>query len=420
MKHSILSLLTFIFSLFTLSVAHAQGVSDALKNFSRSASNAVSVAESEQAKQEAFNREATALEKKVNIKKLSAQEIEQLFQYGGLNLERYTRQWLEPMLAEKAAKQSDMAFLRWKYMPENDGFMHSDKETAALISFLNAKDLQAQLTDHPDYAQDVLAALATMKDANWHTDGFSAAVVKMLDCSLSETATLDCVKAFNSIARVDSISKDERETVRKACLNQYNTLLAKLEIPRKQKICREQIAFLEGPFACGTLVGGKAPQLDIIRAFKQVGDSITTPELKSLNDFKGKVIMLDFWGTKCVPCIQSFPEMAELQSHYEGKDVVIIGVTSLQGYFADMVNHRTIQCRNNPEKELGCFPDYMKSMGITWHIAVTEQDVMNTDYGVLAIPHVTIIDRDGVVRHNAVNASNEEKIRLIDELLENK
>lgn len=412
MKRSITIILAVLLSL----TAYSQE----LKDFCRSASNAVMTAETEQAKKDAFAKEAAVWEKKNNLDKLSAEQVEQIFLYGGLDLERYTRPWLEPMLTAKAAKDSRMAFLRWKFMPENDGFMHSDKETKALIAFLNAKDLQAQLTERPDYAQDILAALATMKDANWHTDGFSAAVVKMLDCSLSETATLDCVKAFNSIARVDSISKDERETVRKACLNQYNTLLAKLEIPRKQKICREQIAFLEGPFACGTLVGGNAPQLDIIRAFKQVGDSITTPELKSLNDFKGKVIMLDFWGTKCVPCIQSFPEMAELQKHFEGKDVVIIGVTSLQGYFADMVNHRTIQCRNNPEKELGCFPDYMKSMGITWHIAVTEQDVMNTDYGVLAIPHVTIIDRDGIVRHNAVNASNEEKIRLIDALLENK
>lgn len=412
MKRSITIILAVVLSL----TAYSQE----LKDFCRSASNAVMTAETEQAKKDAFAKEAAVWERKNNLDKLSAEQVEQIFQYGGLDLERYTRPWLEPMLTAKAAKDSRMAFLRWKFMPENDGFMHSDKETKALIAFLNAKDLQAQLTEHPDYAQDILAALATMKDANWHTDGFSAAVVKMLDCSLSETATLDCVKAFNSIARVDSISKDARETVRKACLNQYNALLAKLEIPRKQKICREQIAFLEGPFACGTLVGGNAPQLDIIRAFKQVGDSITTPELKSLNDFKGKVIMLDFWGTKCVPCIQSFPEMAELQKHFEGKEVVIIGVTSLQGYFADMVNHRTIQCRNNPEKELGCFPDYMKSMGITWHIAVTEQDVMNTDYGVLAIPHVTIIDRNGIVRHNAVNASNEEKIRLIDALLENK
>lgn len=390
---------------------------EAVKELCRNASNAIMTATAEEAKQAAFDEQTALWEKKNDVKQLTAEQVEMMFQFGGLPLEKYSRRWLEPMLAEKATKQSDMAFLCWKYMPENDGFIHTDKEVRALITFLSASDLNAQIESHGGYAQDVFAALATMKDANWHTEGFTQAVENLLKCNLSESATLECVKAFNSIARVDSISSDERNAIRKACLNQYNKLLAKLEIPRKQKICREQIAFLEGPFACGTLVGGKAPQLHYLRVFKEQGDSIGTVDVKTLDDFKGKVVVIDFWGTKCVPCIQSFPEMAELQKHFDGKDVVILGVTSLQGYFADMPNHRTIQCRNNPEKEMGCFPPYMKQNGINWHIAITEENVMNTDYGVLAIPHVTIIDRDGNVRHNAVNATNEEKIKLVENLL---
>lgn len=399
--------------------AFAGTIDDAIKDLCRNANNAIQMAATEEQKQEAFNKQATEWEKKNSLQKLNAQQVELLFQYGGLTLDKYTRKWIEPMLEAKAAKQSDMAFLRWKYMPENDGFMHSDKETTALIAFLDSKDLHSQLESHPDYAMDILAALATMKDANWHTEGFTSAILKLLGCSLSETATMDCVKAFNSIARVDNIDNDERESVRKACLAQYSKLLPNLDIARKQKACKEQIAFLEGPFACGKLIGGKAPALHFTRVFKQEGDSVSIVALKTLDELKGKVVMIDFWGTKCVPCIQSFPEIAEIQKHFEGKDVVILGVTSLQGYFADMLNHRTIQCRNNPEKELGCFPDYMKSMNINWHIAVSEEDVMNTDYGVLAIPHVTIIDKEGIVRYNAVNADNDTKIKLIEELLTN-
>lgn len=390
---------------------------DAIKDLCRNASNAIMTATTDEAKQSAFDQQVATWEKKNNVRQLTAQQVEMLFQYGGLPLEKYSRAWIEPVLAEKAAKQADMAFLRWKYMPENDGFMHSEKETLALIDFMNAKDLQAVLTDHPDYAQDIFSSLSTMKDANWHTVGFADAVCNVLKCNLSEAATIDCVKAFNSVARVDSISKESRDAVRVACIAQYKNLLSTLEIPRKQKICREQIAYLEGPFACGTLVGSKAPALHFVRSFKMGTDSVGVSGIKSLDDLKGKVVMIDFWGTKCVPCIQSFPEMAEMQKHFDGKDVVILGVTSLMGYFADMPNHRTIQCRNNPEKELGCFPPFMKSMNMTWDIAISEEDVMNTDYGVLAIPHVTIIDRDGIVRHNAVNATNEEKIALIEELL---
>lgn len=409
-----------ILLLSALSVlAMAQGTpnDEALKTLCRDVNNMMSTAADEQARQATFDQQTAAWQKKYDLNKISADQVEMVFSYGGMNLDAYLRRWLEPTLLAKAAKHTDMAFLRWKFMPENNSFMHSDKETSALMTFLMAKDLQTQLTAHPDYAQDVFSALTTMKDANWHTDGFSQAVLRLLDCNLSEAAVMDCIKAFNSIARVDSIASDQREAVRKACLKQYNTLLAALDVPRKQKACRQQIAFLQGPFACGTLVGGKAPDLHFIRMFRETADSVAVIDKKSLDDFKGKVIMIDFWGTKCVPCIQSFPEVAELQKHFEGKDVVILGITSLQGYFNDLPNHRTVQCRNNPEKELGCFPDYMKAMGINWHIAVTEEDVMNTDYGVLAIPHVTIIDRNGLVRHNAVNADNATKITLIESLL---
>lgn len=390
---------------------------EALKSFCRDINNIMLTAADEKGKQDAFDSETAKWSKQYDISQASADQISMLFSYGGMNLDKYLRHWLEPVLSAKAAKQSDFAFLTWLHMPENDGFMHSDKEIQALMLFLNASDLKQQLQNHPDYAMEVLQAMATLKDANWNTDGFADAALRFAKCPLSEEAVMQVVKVFNSIARVDNIDASKREAIRLACLGQYEQLLSQLEVARKQKQCKEQIAYLKGPFACGTLIGGKSPELHFMRAYKQQGDSIATVELKGLTELQGKVILIDFWGTKCVPCIQSFPEMAELQNHYDGKDVVIIGVTSLQGYFADMPNHRTIQCRNNPEKEMGCFPPYMKQQGINWHIAISEENVMNTDFGVLAIPHVTIIDKKGNVRHNAVNADNAEKIQLIDALL---
>lgn len=404
--------------LLSLAASAAKRPTDeALKEFCRNANNALVAIADEAQKQAEFARMAADWEKTYSLQQITPAQVESVFQFGGIAMDKYLRVWLEPILESSAAKQTEMAFLRWKYMPENDGFMHTPKETTALIAFLNANDLDRVISSHADYSQDVFSALSTMKDANWHTDGFPTAVNRLLGCTLSETAAMECVKAFNSIARVDSIETAQRETIRLSCLSQYKSLLAKLDVPRKQKACREQIAYLEGPFACGKLIGAQAPQLHFLRVFHQEGDDVVTCDIPTLESLRGKVVMIDFWGTKCVPCIQSMPEIAELQKHFEGKDVVILGVTSLQGYFADMQNHRTIQCRNNPEKELGCFPPFMKQMGINWHIAISEEDVMNTDYGVLAIPHVTIIDRKGNVRHNAVNASADEKIELINALL---
>lgn len=406
------------FFAFAVLAAQAKKITDeSIKSFCRDVNAAIMTVATDDAKQAKFDDEAKKWGQVNELNQITDEQVEALFDAGGMTLDKYMRRWLEPILAQRAETDASFAFLQWKYMPENDGFMHSDKEIAALMRFLNDDGLQQQIDRHPAYTQEVMEALSTMKDANWHTQGFPEAVIRMMQSKLPESSVMECVKAFNSVARVDVIDATYRETIRKACVSQYEMLEKSLENARKQKTCRENIKYLNGPFACGTLVGSLAPELHFLRAFKQEGDEVANPAIKTLADLKGKVVLLDFWGTKCVPCVQAFPEMAALQKHFEGKDVVILGVTSLFGYFVDTPNHRTVQCRNNPEKELNCFPAYMKGMDVNWTIAVSEEDVMNTDFGVLAIPHVTIIDREGKVRHNAINVDNEEKIKLIEELL---
>lgn len=388
-----------------------------LKALCRDAGAAMMGCETPEARQKAFEGVVDKFTASADITKISAQQVELLFENGGMTLNSMLRSWLEPTFLQRAKQESVFAFYLWKYMPENDGFMHGAKETSALVDFLAAKDLQKAVSEYPDITLDILAAMPTMKDANWHTDGFADGMLRLMKCDISDKAVMECVKMFNSIARVDTIDTALREHFRILCRSKYATLAASLDSQRKIKACNEQIKYLDGPFACGTLVGSKAPELHLMRVMKQGRDSVETIPAASLDAFKGKVVMLDFWGTKCVPCLQSFPEIAEMQAYFEGKDVVILGITSLQGYFVDTPNKRTIQCRNDKNKEMSLFPDYMKAMGITWTIGISEEDVMNTDYGALAIPHVVIIDKEGVVRHNAVNGDKETKIKLIEKYL---
>lgn len=388
-----------------------------LKALCRDAGAAMMGCETPEARQKAFEGVVDKFTASADITKISAQQVELLFENGGMTLDPMLRSWLEPTFLQRAKQESVFAFYLWKYMPENDGFMHGAKETSALVDFLAAKDLQKAVSEYPDITLDILAAMPTMKDANWHTAGFADGMLRLMKCDISDKAVMECVKMFNSIARVDTIDTALREHFRTLCRSKYATLAASLDSQRKIKACNEQIKYLDGPFACGTLVGSKAPELHLMRVMKQGRDSVETIPAASLDAFKGKVVMLDFWGTKCVPCLQSFPEIAEMQAYFEGKDVVILGITSLQGYFVDTPNKRTIQCRNDKNKEMSLFPDYMKAMGITWTIGISEEDVMNTDYGALAIPHVVIIDKEGVVRHNAVNGDKETKIKLIEKYL---
>jgi thiol-disulfide isomerase/thioredoxin len=167
---------------------------------------------------------------------------------------------------------------------------------------------------------------------------------------------------------------------------------------------------LNGAAMRGTLLGNLAPPLDFEWASR--------PELRSLADLKGKVVVIDFWATWCGPCVSSFPQVRELQEHYKGYDVEIIGVTSLQGNIIGL-EPPVIETKGDPQKEYALMREYIQKKEITWTIAFSRQDVFNPDFGVRGIPFVAIIDAEGKVRHVGLHPASplEKKTALIDELL---
>lgn len=435
---------------------------DQLKALCREAGFAMQNATTDEAKQQAFDALTTKLESQADLAKITAQQVEMAFDVGGVTLQPYLERWLAPTLEAKAAKDGGMfSFLCWKFMPRKEAFHIDSDEVSKLKRFLDDSGMAKIVEQQNEVGRDIINGLSSFKYKNWSEPGFIESTLKFLAAKMPDAATMEVVKVFNAAMLGDSLGSDTYERLRKATLALYQRLEKAAPSERIKKNAREQIDYLEGPFAKGTLIGSKAPELHFLRYIGQEWKIATsdesstgstasaatsssngeetieeiepamhilepaTQDIKTLQSLyesgNGPVIMLDFWGTKCVPCIQSFPELAEVQKQFyretERKQFLMIGITSLQGYFVDTPNHKTIQTRNNPEKELGLFPDFMKGMNINWHIAITEEDVMNTDYGVLAIPHVVLIDKKGNVRYNNLSADKEEKIALIKQLL---
>lgn len=162
--------------------------------------------------------------------------------------------------------------------------------------------------------------------------------------------------------------------------------------------------------AQAAIVGRPAPELHFNWASRD--------DLKTLSGLKGKVVVLDFWATWCGPCVASFPQMRELTAHYQGSDVEIVGVTSVQGYVMGLQPAR-IDTKGDPKKEMALMKDYIKAKDITWSVAFSEEAVFNPDYGVTGIPHMAIIGPDGTVRHTGLHPAmpHAEKIKLIDAIL---
>jgi thiol-disulfide isomerase/thioredoxin len=67
------------------------------------------------------------------------------------------------------------------------------------------------------------------------------------------------------------------------------------------------------------LIGKQAPELQKMKGW------INSKTIK-LAELRGKVVLLDFWGTWCGPCVQVIPELIELHEKYGNKELVIIGI----------------------------------------------------------------------------------------------
>lgn len=111
-----------------------------------------------------------------------------------------------------------------------------------------------------------------------------------------------------------------------------------------------------------------------------------------LSDFKNKVVILDFWATWCVPCIQSFPHLEALQSTFTA-DVQVMTVAS------------------DPEARITRFLDH-RAMKLP--IVIDEKNALAKIFPHGTIPHTVVIDKSGTVQVIATPSDiTEETIRKI-------
>lgn len=143
----------------------------------------------------------------------------------------------------------------------------------------------------------------------------------------------------------------------------------------------EEIAFdfPEG----GSMLGRPAPELAL---------TSLNGQRFQLSDLQGSVVVLDFWATWCGPCMRELPIVAEIVEEFSEQGVRLLAVTN--------------------ETDIAKIKATLTKLNVNVEAAVDHDD-KSSAFGVVAIPHLVVIDRRGDIRavHIGLTSGLEEDLR---------
>ena len=279
----------------------------------------------------------------------------------------------------------------------------------------------AEALKHPSYSallasgkgEGVFAQMRACKPETLKTANVFEPFDKVLSSDMSLTAAGSLAGVVDKVRDgADSGSRDLILDKIATCAEKSVKNAPADATPATVKRASDTAKLARSGWARGTMIGNTAPDI----TFQWTNAN----QFTKLSDLKGKVVILDFWATWCGPCIASFPKIRELQARYKDYPVVILGVTSIQGRHIDQTVKpaKTIDCKDDPAKEMGLMPEFIKGMDMTWAVAFSEDGCFNPNYGVRGIPHLAIVDPAGKVRFNELRPKDPaEDAEKIDELL---
>ncbi len=130
-----------------------------------------------------------------------------------------------------------------------------------------------------------------------------------------------------------------------------------------------------------------------------ISASVANAEV-SLEEYKGKVVYVDFWASWCAPCLASFPWLNHIHEKYKSKNFAVVGV--------------------NLDKKREKADDFLVEKPARFPLIFDPEGVLPKKYQVEGMPYSVIIDEAGKVvhRHSGFeSAKTAEYEKAIEEVL---
>lgn len=112
-----------------------------------------------------------------------------------------------------------------------------------------------------------------------------------------------------------------------------------------------------------------------------------------LADFRGRVVLLDFWASWCAPCLTSLPKLDELRHEFGASDFRVVAV--------------------NLDEDLDRARRFLSKSAIGYPSATDPKGAIPERFGLGTMPTSYLIDRKGVIRyvHEGFRSGDEDELR---------
>ena len=104
----------------------------------------------------------------------------------------------------------------------------------------------------------------------------------------------------------------------------------------------------------------------------------------TLSQFRGQVVVLNFWGTFCAPCVEEMPSLVEMQRRLKSKGVEVLAISI--------------------DDDESAYRHFIQEHNIALLTVRDPRQTIAGTYGTFKFPETYVIDRNGVMRRKFIGA----------------